>query len=128
MNATIHWKAALLSVLICLGTILILAAINVLLSSCASPPADAPSCEEARAESEVLQPMYACRLEAWPAGYTVFPLPKGIQGADVVDVGDGTGAVYAAPVQYNTVLDEPGILAATPDGNCAWMPCHGGVP
>lgn len=109
----------------------------LVVGACVDPPGGEPSCEEARADSFVMKPQFVCRIEAWPLGYTMYPLPdhdgtpgqpEGTSGVFLQPVGDGTGAYYAGPAQYNTVLKQPGVLASTPDGNCAWLPCHGGVP
>lgn len=100
----------------------------VLVGACTDPPAGAPSCEEARAEAFVMSPPFACRIVDWPRRYTMYPLPAGdLAGTSLIPVGDGTEDMYAGPAQYNELLKEPGVLASTPDGNCAWLPCHGGV-
>ena len=115
---------------------LVLFVLFVSFAACTEPPPGAPTCEEARAEAVEMKPPFACRIENWPDGYTMYPLPvgsgtpgdpTGTPGTSLIPVGDGTGAYYAGPAQYNELLKQPGVLAATPDGTCAWLPCHGGV-
>lgn len=96
--------------------------VSLAIGACTQPNLE--TCELARTQSYELQPPFACRIEQWPEGATVYPI-KG--GADFVQLLDG-GAAYVGPAQYDTVLREPGVLAALLDGDCEWLLCHGGVP
>ena len=95
----------------------------LVVAGCTDPNLE--TCETARSQSFVLQPPFACRIEQWPDGASVYPVNA--SGGEFLQLLDA-GAAYAGPAQYDTVLKEPGVLAALPDGNCDWLPCHGGVP
>lgn len=116
-----------------------LSLVCLILSACTNlPDGDSPhSCEEIYSSDTFELGVglngpgpQACKLagDTVPHGAQPFtpndylkPVPPGLPGGDF----------YAGPTRYYTDLagiNKVGVLVHTPDGNCAWVSCDGGIP
>lgn len=75
------------------------------------------TCADLQMEAKPLKPGYLCRIPAlaWPDDS--YPIPvEGVYYRDEDDL------VTAGPVYYSPTL-HTGVIAETPDGSCAYVPC-----